>query len=77
MIQTGYRIGMLIAGAGALMIAARASWFAAYAMMAVLIGLGMVVLLLAPEPAQRTRSFDEPRSGKQIGSVSRMARRPR
>ena len=52
MIQTGYRIGMLIAGAGALMIAARASWFAAYAMMAVLIGLGMVVLLLAPEPAQ-------------------------
>src|ERR1700694_4108837 len=33
MIQTGYRIGMLIAGAGALMIAARASWFAAYATM--------------------------------------------
>ncbi len=53
MIQTGYRIGMLIAGAGALMIAARASWFAAYATMASLIGLGMLVLLFAPEPAQR------------------------
>jgi PAT family beta-lactamase induction signal transducer AmpG len=53
MIQTGYRIGMLMAGAGALMIASRASWFAAYATMASLIGVGMVVLLLAPEPAGR------------------------
>jgi PAT family beta-lactamase induction signal transducer AmpG len=53
MIQTGYRIGMLIAGAGALMIAARAGWFAAYATMAALIGIGMLVFLLAPEPAAR------------------------
>ena len=36
MIQTGYRIGMLIAGAGALVIASRAGWFAAYATVAVL-----------------------------------------
>jgi MFS transporter, PAT family, beta-lactamase induction signal transducer AmpG len=53
MIQTGYRIGMLIAGAGALMIAARATWFAAYATMAALIGIGMLVFLFAPEPAAR------------------------
>ncbi len=50
MIQTGYRIGMLIAGAGALMIAARASWFAAYAIMAALIAIGMLVFVLSPEP---------------------------
>ena len=53
MVQTGYRIGMLISGAGALMIAARAGWFAAYATMAALIGVGMLVFLLAPEPAAR------------------------
>ncbi len=53
MIQTGYRIGMLIAGAGALMIAARASWFGAYATMAALIGVGMLIFLFGPEPVAR------------------------
>jgi PAT family beta-lactamase induction signal transducer AmpG len=51
MIQTGYRIGMLIAGAGALMIASSAGWFAAYAIMAALLGLAMLVFLFAPEPS--------------------------
>jgi PAT family beta-lactamase induction signal transducer AmpG len=50
MIQTGYRIAMLVAGAGALMIAARAGWFAAYATMAMLLLAGMLVFLLGPEP---------------------------
>jgi PAT family beta-lactamase induction signal transducer AmpG len=53
MIQTGYRIGMLISGAGALMIASRAGWFAAYATMAALLGLAMLVFLFAPEPTPR------------------------
>ena len=51
MIQTGYRIAMLVAGAGALMIAASAGWFAAYATMAALLTLAMLVFLLGPEPA--------------------------
>jgi len=50
MIQTGYRIAMLVAGAGALVIAARAGWFAAYSTMAALVGVGMLVFLLGPEP---------------------------
>jgi PAT family beta-lactamase induction signal transducer AmpG len=50
MIQAGYRIGMLVSGAGGLFIAAYAGWFAAYATMAALLGLGMLVFLLAPEP---------------------------
>src|SRR5579862_5503400 len=50
MIQSGYRIGMLAAGAGALFIAASAGWFAAYATMAALVGVGLVVFLFAPEP---------------------------
>ena len=51
MIQAGYRIGMLVAGAGALIIAARAGWFAAYATMAALLSVGMLVFILGPEPA--------------------------
>src|SRR5713101_6639887 len=50
MIQTGYRIAMLVSGAGSLMIAARAGWFAAYATMAALLTIGMLVFLLGPEP---------------------------
>jgi PAT family beta-lactamase induction signal transducer AmpG len=50
MIQTGYRIGMLAAGAGALIIADYAGWFAAYASMAALLGVGIVVFLCGPEP---------------------------
>ena len=50
MIQTGYRIAMLVAGAGALVIAAHVGWFAAYSTMAALVGVGMLVFLLGPEP---------------------------
>ena len=50
MIQTGYRLAMLVSGAGSLIIAARAGWFAAYATMAALLMIGMVVFLLGPEP---------------------------
>jgi len=50
MIQTGYRLAMLVSGAGSLIIAARAGWFAAYATMAALLTIGMLVFLLGPEP---------------------------
>jgi MFS transporter, PAT family, beta-lactamase induction signal transducer AmpG len=51
MIETGYRIAMLVSGAGTLVIAARAGWFAAYATMAALQAACMLVLLFSPEPA--------------------------
>jgi PAT family beta-lactamase induction signal transducer AmpG len=50
MIQTGYRIAMLVAGAGALFIADRVGWSAAYTTMAVLLIGGLLVFLLGPEP---------------------------
>jgi PAT family beta-lactamase induction signal transducer AmpG len=50
MIQAGYRVGMLVSGAGALLIAAYAGWFAAYVTMAALLGVGLLVFLLGPEP---------------------------
>ena len=49
-IQTGYYTGMLVAGAGGLVIASRAGWFAAYAVMAALLAVGVVVFLFSPEP---------------------------
>ncbi|MDA8230064.1 MAG: MFS transporter [Magnetospirillum sp.] len=52
-VQTGYRIAMLAAGAGALYLASAFGWFAAYATMAALLLVGMGVLLLMPEPNVR------------------------
>jgi PAT family beta-lactamase induction signal transducer AmpG len=49
-IQIGYRIGMLVSGAGALYIADFFGWFAAFAVMAALVSVGMATILLNPEP---------------------------
>ena len=46
----GYRIGIVMAGAGALYIADAASWAVAYLSMAALVGIGMVTVLVRPEP---------------------------
>jgi len=62
--QTGYRLAMIWAGAGVLWIAARAeiaglpsyqhgAWQTAYLAMAASMLLGMLTVLLSPEPAQR------------------------
>ncbi len=48
--QVGYRIGLLVAGAGALYIAELVSWPAAYTTMAVFVGIGMVTVLIIREP---------------------------
>jgi MFS transporter, PAT family, beta-lactamase induction signal transducer AmpG len=48
--QAGYRIGLLASGAGALFIASAFGWFAAFAAMAALMGLSMIIVLIAPEP---------------------------
>jgi PAT family beta-lactamase induction signal transducer AmpG len=46
----GYRIAMLVSGAGALLIADQAGWAAAYATMAALMLVGVATVLLSPEP---------------------------
>ena len=48
--QVGYKIALLCSGAGALYVAQFASWRAAYLVMAVLMVVGMVANLFAPEP---------------------------
>lgn len=54
MIVIGYRIAMLVSGAGALFIAGFAGWFVAYAAMAALMLVGVATVLLTPEPAFST-----------------------
>jgi PAT family beta-lactamase induction signal transducer AmpG len=49
--QAGYRIAVLAAGAGALVIADESSWEAAYLVMAMLMAVGLVTVLLIDEPA--------------------------
>lgn len=50
-VQFGYRLGMLAAGGGCLVVADLAGWFAAYALMAGLMSVGVLATLLNPEPA--------------------------
>jgi PAT family beta-lactamase induction signal transducer AmpG len=66
MYQTGYRLAMIWAGAGVLWIAARAAdadsgyspggWTTAYLAMAASMAVGIVAVLLAPEPAGAARA---------------------
>lgn len=50
--QYGYRIGILASGAGGLYLSEMLSWFGVYAVMAGLVGIGMMTTLLCPEPDQ-------------------------
>jgi PAT family beta-lactamase induction signal transducer AmpG len=63
MIQSGYRIGMLVSGAGALFIAAYVGWFAAYATMAALLVVGLLVFLFGPEPKVTAETSSAAESG--------------
>ncbi|MGD8497390.1 MAG: AmpG family muropeptide MFS transporter [Chromatiales bacterium] len=49
----GYRIALLVAGAGALYLAEYTSWTGAYLTMAALMGVGMVTTLIIREPTPR------------------------
>src|SRR5690606_41389245 len=46
----GYRLALLVAGAGALYLAAFWSWEVSYLVMAVLVGVGVLTVLLVREP---------------------------
>ncbi len=46
----GYRGGLLAAGAGALYVASAVSWNAAYLTMAALVSIGVITVLIRPEP---------------------------
>ena len=54
----GYRVALLVAGAGAFYIAEAASWSVAYRVMALLMGVGILATLLLPEPVRDEQSPD-------------------
>lgn len=51
--QMGYRIGMIMAGAGALYFAEYLSWSHSYAIMALCMGVGVLIVLVIPEPTRK------------------------
>jgi len=60
MIVLGYRIGMLVSGAGALYLATYVGWLATYGLMAVFMTVGIATILLNPEPkVQKSRESVE------------------
>lgn len=50
--QFGYRVGMLASGAGALYLASFFGWQTAYVVMAALMSVGVITVLMTPEPAE-------------------------
>lgn len=70
-IVVGYRVAMLVAGAGALFLAEVAGWFWAYAAMAACLLVGILTVLLAPEPSSPGASAAAGRGG--IGPWLRVA----
>ena len=51
--QYGYRVAVIVGTAGALLIAEAASWVAAYQVMAVCMGVGLMTTLICSEPVAR------------------------
>ncbi len=49
----GYRVALLVAGAGALYLADFFSWRVAYLSMALCMGVGMLAVVISPEPARK------------------------
>lgn len=49
----GYRMGMLVAGGGCLLIADQVDWHYAYTVMALIMGVGVLATLVSPEPQRR------------------------
>ena len=73
MYQYGYRVAIMVAGAGALIVADNVNWPAAYQFMALLMGVGLLTALFAPKvevreyvPPERT-SLSETVSQSVIG----------
>ena len=71
---TGYRIGMFAAGAGALLLAYSLGWSAAYAVMALLILVGVATVLVSPEPDHaENRGVSPPLTGLAASTASTMS----
>lgn len=77
----GYRLALLVAGAGALYIAEWGNWSLAYFCMAMLMGIGVLSVLWADEPAHQTRAERDASEAEMVDTVMgrpmHLAQRPR
>ncbi len=68
MTQAGYRLGAIFAGAGALFLAEQVDWSIVYSVMAVLVVVGMLAAIFAPDSDKRNPELIEFHDGKGIRS---------
>ena len=74
--QAGYRLGLILAGAGAIALSDFVGWPAIFALLAAIIVLGMAVVVLAPEPERAAEAPAAPApSGDLLETVASGARR--
>jgi PAT family beta-lactamase induction signal transducer AmpG len=74
--QLGYRIAIMVAGAGALWIAADFGWSTAYTVMAALVGVGIVTTLVIPEPEPRVAESSIAQEQRVVAWLERNAHLP-
>jgi PAT family beta-lactamase induction signal transducer AmpG len=74
--QLGYRVGLIAAGTGALLLAGRFGWPLAYLVMALLAGVGMVTTLLIAEPETAVSRDTLQQESRVLDFVSRRAHWP-
>jgi len=72
----GYRLALLVAGAGAFYIADFASWAAAYRVMALLMLVGMVTTLLVAEPDHKISAATKEMEQRMAEAITRFAHLP-
>ena len=68
--QLGYRLGMIVSGAGALYIAASSGWRIAYLAMAALVFVGVITVLVIQEPTPPRDEAADEREKKLANSLS-------
>ncbi len=69
MIVLGYRLGMLVSGAGALYLASFSGWFFTYVVMACCMAVGMVAALCNPEPSRQRAADEEHREAERAAAI--------
>ena len=74
--QFGYRIALIVAGAGALVLAAEASWPVAYVAMAACAAIGLLTTAVISEPQQRSSRDTAMREARVVEYLSRSAHLP-
>lgn len=75
--QTGYRLGMLLAGGGAFTMAHYYSWPLAYTLLAMCMGIGIITTLLIPEPEHVITRNTWKQEEKVIAFLEKSAHLPR